>query len=272
MQLEVSGTNANNLTIQVVGALTNPNDVFDVNMNAETANSSLSNLAINGIEQVNLVSTGKDTYSNTIAFAANSKLQSVIIDGDKDLTLSFSAANGTNSVKSVDASNLSADFTLNVANLAVHATDGLHVKASSGVNTITTAAERVKITNSAGGDDTYNVIATAAGTNTMATAKFVEVVGAKSGDVIQFSTAAITYDPAKTNVAAATSLDAAIGIANGTTVSKVEWFTVGTDAYLVYAGDTISGLSAADIVVKLTGAAGEFSSLAAGGTGEIKLA
>jgi S-layer protein len=116
------------------------------------------------------------------------------------------------------------------------------------------------------GKDTVNVgasvvdtlgVSTAA-TETEATARMVTITDVAAGDTIDFLTATTAGTAAalgtKTSTGSATTLVEALNALANVSGTGVTWGQYGGNTYIVYDGvDASTGISAGDIVVKLTG-------------------
>ncbi len=245
-------------------------------------------LAIEGIEAVTIASGGTGFAKNTIALK-DATARTLTITGDQATDVTFNTAFGANAVAStssagvslIDASALTGKLTLNVANvktayagttikggsnddtitLALETSDSTAtytVDAGAGNDTITTVNEKSTLTGGAG-NDYFDVTATKSGvsdaTGLDSALRFTTITDFAAGDTIKMGTTSVTI-AGKAFVTAATSLTSALDLAlKGSTVDasgKSVWFVYGGDTY-VAVEDSTDGLSANDMIVKLTG-------------------
>lgn len=261
--LTVAGANTGSLTVGVKGAAANAADTFGITFAGKAGATatvatpdtvSATAVGLQGVESVTVASGGTGFVANTLSLAGNTSLKTVTITGDKALDLSFSAANGTTGattgVSSIDGSAATGKLTVDLANVK-GVTAGVTVKGGSADDKITTSTESATLTGGAG-KDAFIATATEAGVTTAATAKMVTITDFTAGDTITGLTAA--GDIAKVTLTSAVqNLDDAFALLGDNTGSNdVQWFNYGTDTYVVYNDGSI-GLTAGDVVVKLTG-------------------
>ena len=288
--LSVSGDNTGAAhTINVKGAATATDNTFAITFDgaaAATAPSAASIKAgttvLEGIESISIASAGGANTWNSIALT-DAKLKTVTITGDKNLDLTFSGTNGTNTaagaggaVSSIDGS--AATGKLSIATANVTADDksgvGLTVKGGSANDTITLAQ---KATVLAGAGDDSIVVSNSGATVTGGDGKDTIDVSADlysaAADITTITdfvlgTDKITlndqgtevFNATKVDISAATTLETALGIAignvNGSTNAQISWFQYGGNTFIVEnqtAAATVTNANATDIVVKLTG-------------------
>jgi len=243
-------------------------------------------LSIEGIEAVTLVSGGSGYASNSVVLK-NATARTLTITGDQSTTIDFNTAFGADNVAStssagvsmIDASALTGSLTLNVANVknayagitvkggsnadnitltteTGSGTAGYTVIAGDGNDTITTANEASTLTGGLG-NDTFDVTATKSGVASASGAdsalRITTITDFASGDTIKMGTTTVATS-GKASVTTATSLTNAVDLALvGVAQGAAAWFVYGSDTYVVVEGDAQDGLSASDMIVKLTG-------------------
>jgi len=245
-------------------------------------------LSIEGIETVTIASGGTGFAKNTIVLK-DATARTLTITGDQAAAVSFNTAFGTDSVAStssagvslIDASALTGKLTLNAANvktafagttikggsnddtitLALETSDSTAtytVDAGAGNDSITTVNEKSTLTGGAG-KDYFDVTATKSGvsdaTGLDSALRMTTITDFAAGDTIKMATTTVTV-AGKALVTSATSLTSALDLAlkgSAVTADKSAWFLYGADTYVVVEGDSTDGLSADDIIVKLTG-------------------
>lgn len=288
--LAVSGDNSGGVTtIGVKGATAaaSTNDSFAIDFVGSAASTATATaktaveagtVALAGVENVSIASSGEGFVANNAVITATS-LQSLTITGDKDLDLDF--GNGTGNattpdaqnglgVASIDGSSATGVLNINTTNVTA-ATAGLTVKTGS-ANDVITLGQKATVEAGAGndtiissvdggtftggtGNDTFDISAAVAGTNTEATAVIANVVDFASGDSIRFDATAASFDSTKVDLDnSVQDLDGALALAlNNATAGQINWFQYGADTYAVQNVDGAAGLGGTDIVVKLTG-------------------
>lgn len=279
--LTVAGINAGVSTIGVVNASATDNS-FNIGFSGAAAdaaptaaNVDAGTIVLNGVETVNVASTGAANTWNAITLTDNA-LKTVMITGDKALNLDFLGtvgATGTgNGLAMIDGSaatgKLMIDLAANTPTYNV-ASAGLTVRGGSADDMITLGAGKATVVAGAGadmivtgigggtltggaGNDTFNVQASVATGVTAATSVLTTITDFTAGDKINlgaataFATAKLTLDSTVTNLEAAFTQAAAV------TGNNANWFQYGTDTYIV-ADKGADGFGAGDLVVKLTG-------------------
>jgi S-layer protein len=243
-------------------------------------------LSIEGIEAVTLVSGGSGYTANSVVLK-NANARTLTISGDQSTTVDFNTAFGADNVAStsssgvslIDASALTGSLTLNVANVknayagitvkggsnadnitltteTGSGTAGYTVIAGDGNDTITTANEASTLTGGLG-NDTFDVTATKSGVASASGAdsalRITTITDFASGDTIKMGNTTVATS-GKASVTTATSLTNAVDLALvGVAQNAAAWFVYGSDTYVVVEGDAQDGLSANDMIVKLTG-------------------
>lgn len=259
--LSVSGVNAGSTTIGVTNAATGTADAYTVTFAGEAAtaatNVDAGTVVLNDIETVNLVSAGGANNSNIITLT-DSKLQSVVITGNKDLTLDFAGTNGTVSgtaggVATINGSAATGKLNIDLANVtASAATAGLTVTGGSAADTLKVSTFAATLTGGAGADN-FNVSAAVAGASFATAPVVTTITDFAKGDILTLGTTT-GFTATKVNVAAATTLATALDLAAaGTTAGVATWFQFGGNTYVVDDLSAATTLTATDIVVKLTG-------------------
>ena len=289
-KLFVSGDNSSaGATLNVKGAATATNDVFDIVFDGAAAttaptaaNVKAGTLTINNIETVNINSAGAANTWNSINIT-DSKLQQLTITGDKNLDLTFSGTNGGTGtgegISLVDGSSatgaLNINFTTGTPTLNL-ASGGLTVKGGSNKDTIT--LKTAATVDAGAGDDTI-VSAAAGGTFTGGAGKdtfdvhlalygSTPVVSTISDFVTADDTLKLknqgteTFASTAVNVSTAQTLADALALAittsdNGSTNAAVKWFQYAGNTYVteILTNHTTgtAGPATTDLVVKLTG-------------------
>jgi LysM repeat protein len=221
------------------------------------------------------------------------------ITGDQAADVTFNTAFGANAVAStssagvslIDASALTGKLTLDAANvktafagttikggsnddtitLAAETSDSTAtytVDAGAGNDSITTVNEKSTLTGGAG-NDYFDLTATKSGvsnaTGLDSALRMTTITDFAAGDTIKMGTTTVTIG-AKAFVTTATSLTSALDLAlkdassdPDVTQNKAAWFVYGGDTYVVVEGDSTDGLSADDMIVKLTGVTSDLS-------------
>ena len=279
--LTVAGINAGVSTIGVVNASATDNS-FNIGFSGAAAdaaptaaNVDAGTIVLNGIETVNVASTGAANTWNAITLT-DSALKTVMITGDKALNLDFLGtvgATGTgNGLAMIDGSaatgKLMIDLAANTPTYTV-ASAGLTVRGGSADDMITLGAGKATVVAGAGadmivtgtgggtltggaGNDTFNVQASVATAATATGSVLTTITDFTAGDKINlgaataFATTKLTLDSTVTN------LDAAFTQAAAVTGNGANWFQYGTDTYIV-ADKGADGFGIGDLVVKLTG-------------------
>lgn len=266
--LTVAGSNTGTTTIGVKDAATNTADTFGITFAGQAAAGATAaiptvvaagTVGLEGVETVTIASSGTGFVANSLALAANTKLKTITITGDKALDLSFTAANGTTGattgVSSIDASASTGALKVDLANVK-GVTAGVTVKGGSAADTFTTSTEVATLTGGAG-NDKFIVTATVSGATTAASAKIVSITDFQAGDSITGVAVTNANEIGKiTLTAGVQNLDQAFALLGDNTSAgankDVQWFNYGSDTYVVF-NDGTAGLSATDVVIKLTG-------------------
>lgn len=290
--LSVAGQNTGTTTINVANA-TAADNVFGVTFNgaavsgaaAEVANVKAGTVALNGVETVNIASTGAANTWNSIALTDNS-LKTVTITGDKNLDLTFVGTNGTNAssgggVKMIDGSAATGRLNINTTGVtADSAATGLTVKGGTAADTIILAGKAtvdagagndiIQVSAAGGtltggaGNDTFKVgaaVVAATGTvetptaPTEASSVLTTITDLTAGDKIDFGLTAAKFGSTKVELGSSVTglleaITQAAAVVN--TEATVTWFQYGTDTFVV-ADKGTDGFGAGDIVVKLAG-------------------
>lgn len=210
-ELEIAGNHTGTTATFAFAGATGSSDSVDVTLNKATGNGTV---VLDSIETVNLSSTGS---ANAVTLNGN-KLATVTIDGDTATTLTIGAgAAGMNTLKVVDASEATGNFTLG---LITTANNDISILGSAGNNVLNVAGTKKAEITTQDGNDSITVATTgavtldAAGGNDQiiisAAAKHVVTTG-DGADVVFFSG----------NAGAATS--------TATNLTTIEDFTVGVD-------------------------------------------
>lgn len=184
-------------------------------------------------------------------------LESILISGSSALSLDVAAQSGSTASKLTSIDGSTATGNLLITTHAATTTGGqsaLAIKTGSGNDLISVATSSfsgsLAATVTTGtGKDTVDV--SNANLASLSNKQITTITDLTRGqDSVKFA-AGGTFNASEVNVSTATSLDAAITAALGA-VSSTQWFKYAGDTYLVN-NDNISGLNAADIVVKLSG-------------------
>lgn len=279
--LTVAGINAGVSTIGVVNASATDNS-FNIGFSGAAAdaaptaaNVDAGTIVLNGVETVNIASTGAANTWNAITLTDNA-LKTVMITGDKALDLDFAGtvglAGSSTGLAMIDGSAATGKLMINLATNAptyAVASAGLTVRGGSADDMITLGAGKATVVAGAGadmivtgtgggtltggaGNDTFNVQASVATGVTAATSVLTTITDFTAGDKINlgaataFATTKLTLDSTVTNLEAAFTQAAAV------TGNGANWFQYGTDTYIV-ADKGADGFGAGDLVVKLTG-------------------
>ncbi|MGJ0340443.1 beta strand repeat-containing protein [Aliarcobacter cryaerophilus] len=234
-------------------------------------------VVINGIETVNINSTGKTTTDKNSITLTDNDAKSLVITGDKAIDVAFTAfgtaGNSTNGlgVSIIDASAATGTVDINTANVNV-AFNGLAIKGGTAADIITVNAAGGTLTGGAG-NDKFVVGAAKVGVDS-ASAVNTEATGAikttitdiEKGDIIKFANKTGIF--IKSDVSGLTSLDAALAKAvadakaavtavGGTSADGDKaWFQYGDNTYIiedVADSGTYGTVSANDVIVKLNG-------------------
>lgn len=277
--LTVNADNIGTSTLTFTG-VTGTADAYAITFNATTTGTTASPTAIaagtvivNGIENVTIHSNAAAGVAQNSITLTDSTLQTLSIDGSQDLTVAFAGTNGTvvssvGGVSSIDGSAATGKLDIDVANVTA-ATVGLSVKGGSAVDTLTTKAEQSATLTGNGGNDIFEVAATASNVTAGAGATEAAMVAGTyynttitdftKGDTIVFkaATGTTTFNPTKVDVSTATNLATALDLAAATNVgannANFTWFNYGGNTYIVQDLNTNTTLAATDVVVKLNG-------------------
>jgi len=237
---------------------------------------------IAGIENITVASGGSGYTNNTIALSDTSA-RTLTITGNQKTGVTFAAQFGTDGsstssagVSLIDASALTGKFTLDTTNIKT-AYAGVTVKggtnddnititaqssglgrftvdAGAGNDTITTSTAASTLTGGAG-NDTFDVTSTVAGSSYASAPIYTTITDFAAGDSIKLGTTTVSV-AGKALILSATSLTDALNTAlsdSSVTAGKAVWFVYGGNTYVANE-DSTDGLSANDIIVKLTGA------------------
>jgi hypothetical protein len=184
-------------------------------------------------------------------------LESILISGSSALSLDVAAQSGSTASKLTSIDGSTATGNLLITTHAATTTGGqsaLAIKTGSGNDLISVATSSFSgslaatVTTGTGKDTVDVSNATLASLSNKQITTITDLT--RGQDSVKFA-AGGTFNASEVNVSTATSLDAAITAALGA-VSSTQWFKYAGDTYLVN-NDNISGLNAADIVVKLSG-------------------
>lgn len=279
--LTVAGVNTGISTIGVVNASATDNS-FNIGFSGAAAdaaptvaNVDAGTIVLNGIETVNIASTGAANTWNAITLTDNA-LKTVMITGEKALDLDFAGnvglAGSSTGLAMIDGSAATGKLMINLATNAptyAVASAGLTVRGGSADDMITLGAGKATVVAGAGadmivtgtgggtltggaGNDTFNVQASVATAATATGSVLTTITDFTAGDKINlgaataFATTKLTLDSTVTN------LDAAFTQAAAVTGNGANWFQYGTDTYIV-ADKGADGFGIGDLVVKLTG-------------------
>jgi len=279
--LTVAGNNTGVSTIGVVNASAADNS-FNIGFSGAAAdaaptaaNVDAGTIVLNGVETVNIASTGAANTWNAITLTDNA-LKTVMITGDKALDLDFAGtvgvAGSSTGLAMIDGSAATGKLMINLATNAptyAVASAGLTVRGGSADDMITLGAGKATVVAGAGadmivtgtgggtltggaGNDTFNVQASVATAATATGSVLTTITDFTAGDKINlgaataFATTKLTLDSTVTN------LDAAFTQAAAVTGNGANWFQYGTDTYIV-ADKGADGFGIGDLVVKLTG-------------------
>ena len=246
-----------------------------------TATVDANTVTIDGIETVNINSTGATaTTGNLIKLDADAA-KSLVITGDKALDVTFvtfgdTTANATNGlgVSTIDASAatgaVNIDLVTGVTAVTV-AVNGLTIKGGSAADTITLSADGGTITGGAG-EDTFDVTAAQVVALELTVADGAiktTITDIEKGDIISgIASVALT----KGIITGATNLDDAITAAFTTPGATDNiWFQYGIDTYIVADMDSDGAISANDVIVKLNGLK-DLSTSTVSATGDLTIA
>lgn len=184
-------------------------------------------------------------------------LESILISGSSALSLDVAAQSGSTASKLTSIDGSTATGNLLITTHAATTTGGqsaLAIKTGSGNDLISVATSSFSgslaatVTTGTGKDTVDVSNATLASLSNKQITTITDLT--RGQDSVKFA-AGGTFNASEVNVSTATSLDAAITAALGA-VNSTQWFKYAGDTYLVN-NDNISGLNAADIVVKLSG-------------------
>lgn len=264
-----STTGASDVTVGVKGAAASTTDKLTVNFDGAAqaatpaaANITAGNLVAAKVEAIDVVSGGAANTWNSLAVKGADGLQTMTITGAKNLNLTFAAGtNGTNpvagqggAVKSIDGSAATGKLDINLTNVTFDDKVGFTLKGGLGDDTITTNAFKSTLSGT-GGNDKYVVTASVLGGVDATTGVVTTITDFNAGDKIAFTTLT-GLTKAQTDIATAQNLTQAVDLAMknaAVTINKAAWFNYGGDTYVAYEGDATDGISAADVLVKLTG-------------------
>ena len=263
-----STTGASDVTVGVKGAAASTTDKLTVNFDGAAqaatpaaANIKAGNLVAAKVEAIDVVSGGAANTWNALAVKGADGLQTMTITGAKNLDLTFVGANGTNpvagqggAVKSIDGSAATGKLNINLANVTYDDKVGFTLKGGLGDDTITTNASKSTLSGT-GGNDKYVVTASALGGTDATTGVVTTITDFNAGDKIAVGTlTALTKT--QTDIAAAQNLTQAVDLAlkNASVVqNSAAWFNYGGNTYVAIEVDATDGITAGDVLVKLTG-------------------
>lgn len=267
-------------TVKLVGA----NDSYSVTMAAGVGTTvagsvtaaEYGTLVVDGIENVNLVSTNTFGNSDNKLTLNSTTGKTVVITGEEKLTLDFAGGYGqaggdaTNlrGVSLIDASASTGGVDISTASINQFYA-GTTVKGGSGNDVITLANSQILLVVDAGaGDDTITTgdtggsLTGGAGVDTFdvsaslygATGIIANIKDAQTKDKIQLITEAGSTVAAAADVSSAVSLASALATAAaGAGDTDFEWFYYAGNTYIVDQAGNNDGIAAGDLVVKLTG-------------------
>lgn len=244
VDLRVSGNNTAMTTITVKNAGGDA-DAFSVTLNETADTKAAARLAVEGIENLTVETTGAGDHDNTLAVTDNT-LQTLTISGSQKLNLTFT---NSKAVNLIDGSAATGNLTIDTRNVAADDKLGLTVKTGSG-DDIIILEDKATVT---GGDgkDTFNVKG-AKGTDDMVT--ITDFVAGT--DKLAFVNSG-NENFAKAEVSDARSLKAALDIAakgNGDPDNGIlSWFQYGGNTYIVQDFSSEATFQDEDIVVELVG-------------------
>jgi Domain of unknown function (DUF4214) len=244
-------------------------------------------VVVNGIENVTIHSGATAGVNTNTIVLTDSTLQTLTIDGSQAATVSFTGTTGTvtsgvGGVSLIDGSAATGKLNIDISGgTFTTAAAGITVKGGTAADTLTTGTVASTLTGGAG-NDSFVVSAAKYGTSVVTT-----ITDAAVGDKITFADQGTeTFTTTKINVAAATNLATALGIAvssvDGSTNGAIEWFQYGGNTYIVEVngltalgagahGAALTDAGAFDVVVKLTGTI-DLSTATGAGTNIITLA
>jgi hypothetical protein len=261
-----STTAAGTITVGVKNATASTSDSLKINFDgaAQAATPAAANIkagtvVANGVESLNIVSGGGANTWNSLTLT-DDKLKTITITGSKNLDLAFTGTNGTNTsgkgaVSMIDASALTGKLAINLANVTYDGdVNGFTLKGGTGNDTITTNASSATLYGG-GGNDKFVVTASVLGGTDATTGVITTIADFNAGDQIAVTTlTALTKT--QTDIATATNLTQAVDLAlKNASVGQntAAWFNYGGNTYVAIEGDATDGISASDIVIKLTG-------------------
>ncbi|MGZ3972007.1 MAG: beta strand repeat-containing protein, partial [Mucilaginibacter sp.] len=223
------------------------------------------NLTI-GQTTVSLVSNGDGTATNTISALKNADNSTYTITGSNDLTITATQATAIGSKYDGSAATGKLNITGNTTGFSAGSALGDVIIGGSKADTLKAAVNGGTLTGN-GGNDQFDVSAAVTGA-TAATAAVTTITDFTKGDSIKFTGTASTFVSTKVDTSAAGSLVAAIdAIAASTTANSITWGVYGGNTYVVdNIPTTAGGLTATDVLVKLTGTLDLSTSTVATGT------
>ena len=243
LALDLSSAAATNLAVNLQGA-------------GYTAEGSSASVSINaGTITKNMVFNTSGTKSS--ATLAGNSLENIVITGSSALSLDVTAqgGSGVSKLTSIDATAATDNLTITThAATSLGGQTAMTIKGGSGNDLILVAtsslsgSSAMSVTMGAGTDTVDVTSATLGSTTNKQITVITDFNWAK--DSVKF-VAGTTFKAAEVNVTAANNLDAALTTALSTN-DTLQWFKYGGDTYLVD-NNTIAGLDAGDVVVKLTG-------------------
>jgi len=257
------------LIINVKGALGYANDGFTVKLDGDSTGVALGTgskgLRLDGVENVFIQSGGDVGATNKVNLLENTQLHQITITGDRDLTLTASATNGTSTLDKIDASGLSGKLKITVdSNFST--TSSAQIIGGSNNDTIIYGNSKGGITMTGGyGSDTFEINGTAlysAATIGAANANLITITDLERGEKVIVNTAKGAN--AGNNLASFTQVTgvndsmtevAAMGLFSNSSAAAdkglVQWLNYQGDTYIFMDGGA-SGY-ADDFLIKLSG-------------------
>lgn len=285
--LTATGTASGTTTIGVKDALANTADSYTVTLANSTANTvaAAGTLSIANVETLNLVSKGTAAAGNNTIDISDAALKSLVITGDKAVSVTFSTA--TTATSSIDASAATGSVTLNTSNV-VGASSGFTVKGGTAADALT-VTQVATVTTGAGADTVFaggNGITVASAGNATATelgGKLLTITDYSKGDTVDLRAggtpgATVSLGTVADRSVSLDLLTAASADANATATAagggvEISGFRFGGDTYLLLdaAGSATGGVATGDVLVKLTGVVDLSTATVDIGTGAVVL-
>lgn len=260
VNVNVTGYNGNRTTLNFSN-VSGTDDVLNYSFNGISGGSAgAGEVTSQGIETINITSRGVAGILNTLQIIDDS-LKSVVITGDRAMNLTVAAqdATGGSQLTSIDGSAATGGLTLyTAAATSSGVQSAITIKSGSGSDNISVTTSAVSgsvgsTVTTGTGTDSINVLNATARGVTDGTVQFTTITDFGVGDQLNlgnFTGLSAVATPTASNLAGALT-QAMAGLTTGNAV----WFTYGTDTYIAHNADNVSGFSAGDIVVKLTGTA-----------------